>query len=108
MADENQAGLKMGECEYNIYIDGKSTLAIIDIQDVKEVLMKGIVKWFNKNKGYGFILTEDNKEYFVHWKSIVTNSPRELKVLEQDEEVTFDLIETEKGIQAINIIRTHP
>jgi CspA family cold shock protein len=88
--------------------DLKSTLAIIDIQDAKEVLMKGIVKWFNKNKGYGFILTEDNKEYFVHWKSIVTNSPRELKVLEQDEEVTFDLIETEKGIQAINIIRTHP
>ena len=68
-------------------------------------LMRGKVKWFNKNKGYGFILTDDNKEYFVHWKSIVTNSPRELKVLEQDEEVTFDLMETDKGIQAINIIR---
>jgi len=90
----------------NIYVDGKSTVAIIDVSETKEVLMKGKVKWFNKNKGYGFILTDDNKEYFVHWKSIVTNSPRELKVLEQDEEVTFDLMETEKGIQAINIIRT--
>ena len=67
--------------------------------------MRGKVKWFNKNKGYGFIITEDNKEYFVHWKSIVTNSPRELKVLEQDEIVTFDLMETDKGTQAINIIR---
>jgi CspA family cold shock protein len=75
---------------------------------LKEVLMQGKVKWFNKNKGYGFIITEDSKEYFVHWKSIVTNSPRELKVLEQDEIVTFDLMETEKGIQAINIIRINP
>ncbi|MFO8144218.1 MAG: cold shock domain-containing protein [Candidatus Syntrophosphaera sp.] len=70
--------------------------------------MTGKVKWFNKNKGYGFIITEDNKEYFVHWKSIVTNSPRDLKVLEQDEEVTFDLMETDKGTQAINIIRVNP
>ncbi|HOQ80399.1 MAG TPA: cold shock domain-containing protein [Candidatus Cloacimonadota bacterium] len=67
--------------------------------------MKGIVKWFNSNKGYGFILTEDEKEYFVHWKSIVTKNPNELKTLEQDEEVQFDLIETNKGIQAINVIR---
>jgi cold shock CspA family protein len=44
----------------------------------------------------------------VHWKSIVTNSPRELKVLEQDEYVTFDLMETDKGVQAINIIRVNP
>lgn len=70
--------------------------------------MKGKVKWFNKNKGYGFIITEDNKEYFVHWKSIVTYSPRDLKVLEQDEIVTFDLMETDKGTQAINIIRVNP
>ncbi|MCB5245145.1 MAG: cold shock domain-containing protein [Candidatus Cloacimonadaceae bacterium] len=69
--------------------------------------MRGKVKWFNKNKGYGFIVTDDNEEYFVHWKSIVTNSPRVLKVLEQDEEVTFDLMETDKGTQAINIIRVN-
>jgi CspA family cold shock protein len=34
--------------------------------------MTGKVKWFNPNKGYGFILTDDGHEYFVHWKSIVT------------------------------------
>ena len=70
--------------------------------------MHGKVKWFNANKGYGFIITEEKKEYFVHWKSIVTQSPSELKTLIQDEDVEFDLIETEKGIQAINIIRLNP
>ncbi|MFA5498449.1 MAG: cold shock domain-containing protein [Candidatus Cloacimonadia bacterium] len=68
--------------------------------------MRGQVKWFNPNKGYGFIIQPgSSKEYFVHWKSIVTNSPTELKVLEQDEEVEFDLIETDRGVQAINVIR---
>jgi CspA family cold shock protein len=70
--------------------------------------MKGKVKWFNPNKGYGFILTDENQEYFVHWKSIVTRNPNELKVLDQDEPVEFDLIETDKGTQAINIIRLNP
>ncbi|MCD4828166.1 MAG: cold shock domain-containing protein [Candidatus Cloacimonetes bacterium] len=67
--------------------------------------MTGTVKWFNSNKGYGFILAEDGTEYFVHWKSIVTKSPNDLRVLEQDERVQFDLMETEKGNQAINVIR---
>jgi len=67
--------------------------------------MKGIVKWFNENKGYGFILSEENVEYFVHWKSIVTPNPMQQKILIQDERVEFDTIETPRGIQAINIIR---
>jgi CspA family cold shock protein len=67
--------------------------------------MKGTVKWFNANKGYGFIVTDDNREFFVHWKSIVTSSPMDLKVLEPNEPVEFDLIETDKGVQAINIIK---
>lgn len=67
--------------------------------------MKGKVKWFNENKGYGFILSEDNVEYFVHWKSIVTPNPMQQKILVQDERVEFDTIETSRGVQAINIIR---
>ncbi len=67
--------------------------------------MRGTVKWFNQNKGYGFIILPNEKEYFVHWKSIVTNSPTDMKVLDQDEEVEFDIIETDRGVQAINVIR---
>ena len=67
--------------------------------------MKGKVKWFNSNKGYGFILTDDNKEYFAHWKSIVSKSPTEIKTLDQDDLVEFDLLKTDKGLQAVNIIR---
>jgi CspA family cold shock protein len=67
--------------------------------------MRGKVKWFNSNKGYGFILTDDNKEYFVHWKSIISKTPNEIKILEQNDIVEFDLLKTEKGVQAINIIR---
>lgn len=70
--------------------------------------MKGKVKWFSSNKGWGFIVTDDNQEYFVHWKSIVTRTRNEQKTLVPDEPVEFDLMETEKGVQAINIIRLNP
>jgi CspA family cold shock protein len=68
-------------------------------------LMRGKVKWFNTNKGYGFILTQENKEYFVHWTSIVTKSQNELKTLEQNDIVEFDIFMTDKGPQAVNIIK---
>ena len=70
--------------------------------------MKGTVKWFDDTKGYGFILTEEGKEYFVHWKSIVTVSDKNRKFLVNEEEVEFDLMETAKGIQAINVVRLNP
>lgn len=70
--------------------------------------MIGKVKWFNRNKGFGFIIMPDNREYFVHWKAIVTASPNDIKVLYQDEEVQFDTLETDKGVQAINVLRLKP
>lgn len=70
--------------------------------------MIGKVKWFDESKGYGFVLSEEGIEYFVHWKSIVTMSEMTRKYLVQNEEVQFDLIETDKGIQAINVVRLNP
>ncbi len=70
--------------------------------------MVGKVKWFDDSKGYGFILTDEGTEYFVHWKSIVTISDKSRKFLIPDEEVQFDLMETDKGTQAINVVRLNP
>ena len=70
--------------------------------------MKGTVKWFDDTKGYGFVLTDEGKEYFVHWKSIVTVSDKNRKFLVNEEEVEFDLMETAKGVQAINVVRLNP
>ncbi len=67
--------------------------------------MKGKVKWFDDSKGYGFIITDDDQEFFVHWKSIVTSSDKERKFLTPEETVEFDTMQTDKGVQAINVIR---
>ncbi len=65
-------------------------------------MYEGRVKWFSKNKGYGFIETEKGEEYFVHWKSLTQEG---YKTLEKGEKVKFDLMETERGVQAINVTR---
>lgn len=70
--------------------------------------MNGTVKWFDDSKGYGFIMGENGKEYFVHWQSIVTVSDNQRKFLVQDEAVEFELMETDKGVQAINVVRLNP
>ncbi len=58
---------------------------------------KGIVKFFNESKGYGFIKDEESsKEYFVHANGLVDE-------IRQDDEVTFDLEEGRKGINAVNV-----
>lgn len=75
---------------------------------LKDGFMKGKVKWFDDAKGYGFVITDEGKEYFVHWKSIVTASDKGRKFLVKEEDVEFDLIETDKGTQAINIVRLNP
>jgi cold shock protein len=62
--------------------------------------MLGTVKWFNAQKGYGFITTEDGKDVFVHYSGIVTEG---FKSLEQGEKVQFDLTQGDKGDQAINV-----
>ena len=60
--------------------------------------MKGKVKWYNFKKGFGFISGEDEKDYFVHFTAV----PKGIMLREEDE-VTFDAVETDKGIQAQNI-----
>lgn len=64
--------------------------------------MKGKVKWFNAKKGFGFISDEEGKDVFVHFSALNMDG---FKVLEDGEDVEFDVIEGEKGPQATNVTK---
>ena len=64
---------------------------------------KGKVKWFSNVKGYGFLQKEgDTQDIFIHYSSIQGEG---YKTLKEDEEVTFDIVQGEKGPQAANVVR---
>ena len=62
---------------------------------------KGTVKWFNAQKGYGFITNESTGEdVFVHFSGIAGEG---YKALEEGQNVTFDITEGNRGLQAVNV-----
>ena len=64
---------------------------------------RGKVKWFNNDKGYGFIQVEDEKEdIFVHYSAIITKG---YKTLEEGQTVEFELKQGEKGLQATKVVK---
>ncbi|MBR3401715.1 MAG: cold shock domain-containing protein [Parasporobacterium sp.] len=63
---------------------------------------KGTVKWFNNQKGYGFISDENGKDIFVHYSGVNMEG---FKSLNEGDNVEFDIIEGEKGPQAINVTK---
>ncbi len=62
--------------------------------------MSGKVKWFNNEKGYGFIDYMTGEDIFVHYSAIKQDG---YKSLNEGQVVSFDLIETPKGLQAVNV-----
>jgi len=66
----------------------------------------GIVKWFNSRKGFGFITTEESeKDIFVHFSSLNIEGDG-FKTLNENDEVTFDIEEGQKGPEAKNVVVT--
>lgn len=64
--------------------------------------MKGTVKWFNAKKGFGFISDETGNDVFVHFSALQMDG---FKVLDEGEEVEFDVVNGEKGPQASNVVK---
>jgi cold shock protein len=62
--------------------------------------MQGKVKWFNAEKGYGFIEREDGGDVFVHFSAIQSEG---FKTLEEGQAVSFDIVEGARGPQAANV-----
>ena len=63
---------------------------------------KGTVKCFNNQKGFGFISDEQGNDVFVHYSGIQSNG---FKSLEEGQEVEFEVIEGQKGPQAVNVVK---
>lgn len=64
--------------------------------------MTGKVKWFNAEKGYGFIQREDGKDLFVHFNAIQADG---FRTLEEGQAVEFDVVQGDRGEQAANVVR---
>jgi len=59
----------------------------------------GKVKWFNTQKGFGFIIYDDNKDLFVHFKDVIGG----IDAIKEGDEVEFEVSEGRKGPQAIHV-----
>lgn len=64
--------------------------------------MTGKVKWFDSDKGFGFINRGGGEDIFVHYSQIIEEGYRSL---DEGQEVTFDLYETSRGLQARNVVK---
>ena len=65
-------------------------------------MAKGTVKWFNSEKGFGFITKEDGNDVFVHFSAIQGDG---FKTLEEGQQVSFDVTQGNRGDQAANVTR---
>lgn len=63
---------------------------------------QGVVKWFNSEKGYGFIEVEDGNDVFVHYSAIQEEG---FKTLEGGQRVQFDIVQGDRGPQAANVVK---
>ncbi len=64
--------------------------------------LEGKVKWFNETKGYGFIQQDNGPDVFVHYSAI---SSEGFKTLAEGQRVQFDVVESDRGLKAVNVMK---
>ena len=84
-----------------IFFRQNSIIIFLFFMEVTQ-MNKGTVKWFNAEKGYGFITGEDGADVFVHFSAI---NGEGFKSLEEGQAVTYDLTEGARGMQAANVTK---
>jgi CspA family cold shock protein len=65
-------------------------------------MARGRVKWFSDQKGYGFIVTDEGQDVFVHHSNIEGTG---FKTLDEDQEVEFNVVQGQKGLQAEEVVK---
>lgn len=70
----------------------------------EKFVVTGKVKWFDNQRGFGFIANEDGSDVFVHYSAIISDEKR--KSLQEGDNVTFDVTECNRGVQAANVQKT--
>lgn len=68
----------------------------------RSISMKGVVKWFDADKGYGFISSAEGKDIFVHFSAIQTEG---YKTLAEGDQVEFEVKNGDRGQQAANVVK---
>lgn len=68
-------------------------------------MVEGTVKWYNRRKGYGFIISEDGTDIFVHYTALAGRD-EEYVTLNENDKVEFDIVQGQKGPQANNVVVT--
>ena len=65
-------------------------------------MVTGKVKWFNAEKGYGFITTDEGKDVFVHYSAIQIDG---FKTLDDGDAVSFEVVQSDRGVKAANVCK---
>lgn len=70
--------------------------------EVSQIMKQGTVKWFNAEKGFGFIEVEGENDVFVHFSAI---NQEGYKSLDEGQSVEFEVVESDRGPQAANVVK---